>query len=113
MDKEGTEVKLLVFDQIKEAFRKEIISENISWTSMDANNLDLIYFRFMDEKQPEKYTYVPVWRLTPYELEPGMGAVVSEWNCIFINAIDGSPVDIDEVGGSYYMDPEIVLYDYE
>ncbi len=112
MDKEGTEVKLLTFNQIKEAFRIDIISRNDVW-SMDANNLDLIYFRFMDEKQQGKYTYVPVWRLTPYEMESGMGVGASEWNCIFINAIDGSPVDIDEVGGTYYMDPEVVLYDYE
>ncbi len=112
VDKEGTEVKLLTFNQIKEAFRIDIISRNDVW-SMDANNLDLIYFRFMDEKQQGKYTYVPVWRLTPYEMESGMGVGASEWNCIFINAIDGSPVDIDEVGGTYYMDPEVVLYDYE
>ena len=110
VDKEGTEVKLLSFDQIKEAFRKEIISKNLTWSGMEAHNLDLIYFRFMDETQSGKYTYVPVWRLTPYEMEAGMGVGASAWNCIFINAIDGSPVDIDEAGGTYYMDPETLLH---
>ncbi len=113
VDKEGTEVKLLSFDQIKEAFRKEIISNDIIWSGMDAHNLDLIYFRFMNEKQSGKYTYVPVWRLTPYEVESGMGSNVAEWNCIFINGIDGSPVDIDEAGGNYYVAPESLLYNYE
>ena len=110
VDKEGTEVKLLSFDQIKEAFRKEINSKDITWTGMEANNLDLIYFRFMDENQSGKYTYVPVWRLIPYKVESGMGSSISQWHCIFINAIDGSPVDIDEVGGTYYMGPEVLLY---
>ena len=40
--------------------------------------------------------------------ESGIGnsMTFSPGDCIFINAIDGSPVDIDKEGGTYYMDPE-------
>ena len=112
VDKEGTEIKLLTFEQVKEAFRKEIIGKNIAWLEKEAHNLDLIYFRFMDENQPGKYTYIPVWRLAAYEIEPAVGYTASEKDCIMINAIDGSSVDIDEVGGNYYVDPIEVLYNY-
>ncbi len=112
VDKEGTEIKLLAFDQVKEAFRKEIISKNIAWSEKEAHNLDLIYFRFMDENQSGKYTYIPVWRLSAYEIEYATGYMGSEKDCIMINAIDGSWVDIDEVGGSYYVPPKEVLYLY-
>ncbi len=112
VDKEGTEIKLLTFDQAKEAFREEIIGKNIAWPEKEAHNLDLIYFRFMDDNQSGKYTYIPVWRLASYEIEYATGYTASEKDCIMINAIDGSPVDIDEVGGNYYVDPEAVLYNY-
>ena len=112
VDKEGTEIKLLTFEQVKEAFRKEIIGKNIAWPEKEAHNLDLIYFRFMDENQSGKYTYIPVWRLAAYEIEYAAGYTASEKDCIMINAIDGSLVDIDEVGGNYYVEPEAVLYNY-
>ncbi len=66
----------------------------------------------MDDNQSGKYTYIPVWRLASYEIEYATGYTASEKDCIMINAIDGSPVDIDEVGGNYYVDPEAVLYNY-
>ncbi len=112
VDKEGTEVKLLSFDHVKEAFIKEIISKDITWTNMESLNMKLIYFRFMDEKMSGKYTYIPVWRLMALAAESGIGnsMTFSPGDCIFINAIDGSPVDIDKEGGTYYMDPESLFY---
>lgn len=109
VEKEGTSVKLLGFDQIKEAFREEITDKNLIW-NMNASNLDLIYFRIMDKKQMGKYAYVPAWRLSPFEIGVGgLGTSVSVQSCIVINAIDGTPVDMEEEGATIYIEPEVLL----
>lgn len=106
--KVGSEVKLLAFEQIKEAFREEIAKNG-----QGGNYLELIYLRMKDETKDGNYSYIPVWRLGPAEMKNRPDSVVLKSTCTFINAIDGSPVDLTEQGLIYYMDADYIIADYE
>lgn len=103
----GSSVKLLSFEQIKQAFCEEIAK-----TGRTGHFLDLIYLRVKDEAQDGNYKYIPVWKLSEYETEQ-TGTVALVDNTSLINAIDGSPVDIEQQGLIEYADPEWILDDFE
>lgn len=99
VDDMGSSVKLLEFEQIKEIFRtelKKLPEETETW-----RGLSLQYVRIENESNANQYCYIPVWRLSfdsPYdELDHN-----AAYNNIFINAMDGSRIYMEEEGGIYY-----------
>lgn len=99
-------VALLPLDTVKEimkdrttekigAFRFDYASERV----VTFNEMELIYFRVKDKENPGHYSYVPTWRLSDVRIrEVNPESVVSLWNPVLINAIDGSVIDFyDEV----------------
>lgn len=104
---------LVPLDDIK-AIMKERLTENIGFFRlkysgtnwMQFNELELIYFRIQDKRNPGRYSYVPTWRLSEVY---GRQETAISWkehdSCsidlvspVLVNAIDGSVIDFfDEV----------------
>lgn len=99
VDDMGSSVKMLSFEQIQDIFRKEL--ETISGGKQTWRGLSLQYLRIGNESNADQYRYIPVWRLSfdsPYdELDQSAAN-----NNIFINAMDGSRIDLEEEGGIHY-----------
>ena len=99
----GEPIKLLSFDQIQEVFRRELETED-----MGANDkweeLWLTYMRVADKSNPDKFRYIPVWKLGVYYRNQYMQDVPQ--NNIFINAIDGTRIDLKDAGRAYYWDEQ-------
>lgn len=92
-------VKLLSYDQIKEAFRQELEKLDVGVLDMTFLNLELNYVRISNPEKRDTYTYIPAWRLAQWN---GLGTRQTVSNNIWINAIDGSRIDLEEEGAIAY-----------
>lgn len=89
-------VKLLEFDQVQEVFRQEL--KSVERGFFDGwQTLKLSYTRIASETDPDKFTYIPTWRLqiNRYATE---GPLLMKPHYLWINAIDGSRINIEESG---------------
>lgn len=93
-------VKLLSYDQIKECFRSVLPVQKGKAGKWES--LTLFYVRISGLDNPNVYTYVPAWRLESNALPD-----------IMLNAIDGSPIDIQKDIFVYYVTPEEWLKSYQ
>lgn len=98
-------VELLPLDTIKEIMKEEMTNRYgdfrfiFKWAAneLEFTHMELIYFRVNDKENPERYSYVPAWRLSEQIGQYG------QWNSeirnpVIINAIDGSVISIfDEI----------------
>lgn len=99
----GEPVKLLSFDQVKEVLRKELEKEDVEAGSK-WEELWLTYMRVVDDGNTDKFCYIPVWKLGRYYRGRYMQDVPQ--NNIFINAMDGSRIDLKDSGRVYYWDAQ-------
>lgn len=98
----GEAVKLLGFDQIKEALRQEMTKngdQDITYAS-----LTLEYLRISNEENGEEYSYIPAWRLRMSDDMLDM----TMYN-IWVNAIDGTVIDYDKQCSVRYFYPEEII----
>lgn len=88
-------VPLLGIEQIK-----DIVRQNISATTAGWHKLELRYLRIKDKEKEDSYCFLPIWRFgadfSGFGME-GEADVHGEW-AIYINAIDGSVIDIVKDG---------------
>lgn len=103
----GESVKMLDFEQVKEVFRKELAK-----TPVDVHYAQLAYVRVMDETQNDQYSYIPVWKLLLREVNYTR-EYISEDQVVYINAIDGSRIDLEENGLLGYIGVDWILDDSE
>lgn len=70
---------------------------------IDWARLELTYLRIKKEGSDGEFLFIPVWRLATDE-HVVYSRNVMEYETIFINAIDGSVIDLEEQGviNSYY-----------
>lgn len=99
VDDMGSSVKLLEFEQIREIFRTEL--EKLSEESQTWRGLSLEYIRIENASNANQYRYIPIWRLSSDEPYDELGHSPAYYN-IFINAMDGSRIYMEEEGGIYY-----------
>lgn len=89
--------KLLGFDQIKEIFVQHIQEFTGDETETEWNWIGLEYVRLRNEQNADVYSYVPAWRFgTAYEVDKGYSSN------IWINALDGSVIDMEQQGDVLY-----------
>ena len=105
----GESVKLLSFEQMKEICRKELEKED-ALSGGECQELTLTYMRVADESSPNTFRYIPVWRLDSYYQSDFMQELIN--GHMWFNAMDGSRIDIEEVGSAYYMNAQ-GMGDYE
>ncbi len=90
-------VELLPFDTIKRVMREALDSnwERLRFDAVakDYNGMELIYFRMRDKVNENKYSYVPVWRMSEV-MRDEYNNKIDIQNAVLVNAIDGSFVDI-------------------
>ena len=98
---EVSPVKLLNYDQIKECFRSVLPASNGKAGKWD--ELILSYARIASSDNPDVYTYVPAWRMVSYQ----------SYDNIMLNAIDGSPIDMQKDIYVYYRMPVDWLTEYQ
>ena len=98
---EVSTVKLLSYDQIKECFRSVLPASEGKAGKWE--ELILSYARISSSDNPDAYTYVPVWRLINYQ----------SYDNIMLNAIDGTPIDMQKDIYVYYSMPKDWLTDYQ
>lgn len=99
VDDMGSSVKLLEFEQIQEIFRTELeklLEETETW-----RGLSLEYIRIENASNANQYRYIPVWRLSSDAPYDELDRIPAYYN-IFINAMDGSRIYMEEEGGIYY-----------
>lgn len=92
-------VRLLGYDQIKEIFRQELNKFKTGVVDITFRGLELTYIRISNPERRDTYTYIPAWRLAQWGLD-NMYAIVS--SDIWINALDGSRIDLEEEGAISY-----------
>lgn len=109
--RKGPAVKLLNFEQIKEIFKNEFDTwgEDETYSMMK-----LSYVRIVNEKKDAVYSYIPVWRLST-RTETSLKARTQQtdsYNCILINAIDGSIIFPEQQELLYFFYPEDLIGGY-
>ena len=97
--KQSGPVKLLGYDQIKEVFRQELKKLEVGVYDITFRGLELNYVRISNPERRDTYTYIPAWRLAQWN-EPNTWQTIS--GNIWINAIDGSRIDMEEEGAIQY-----------
>lgn len=89
-------VELLPLETIKNIMKEEMYEQVELFRFIDHEKyydaMELIYFRVRDDENPEKYSYVPVWRLAAVTRNP-LTSEISIREAVMINAIDGSVID--------------------
>lgn len=96
-------VKLLDFDQIKEIIREKVVEKNheeFLW-------LELNYVRVLNEKDENTYSYIPAWRLGAWEESTDLKGN------LWINAMDGSVINLKETGAAQYITVDDVISEYD
>lgn len=113
-------VKLLGFEQVKSVLRKELEERQVRSDIYEWKVMDLIYLRIENKDSEEELRYIPVWRLCAnsgiFGDENAAAAVsVPTYMLVFVNAMDGSIIDLDEagVGCTYKMSHVVGGDDYE
>lgn len=89
-------VKLLGIDEVQEVFRQELKSETKGYIE-GWQTLELSYVRVKNDEDPNQFTYIPAWRLRINATQAGF-AMASTRHFVWINAIDGSRIDMDANG---------------
>ena len=104
----GSPVKLLEYEQIQNIVRSEL--EHLEVQSNTWRGLSLEYIRVWKEAKSDEYIYIPAWHLS-------VDAPYAQWDSnpasynIWVNAMDGSLIDLSEEGVIYYqtIDDELDL----
>ncbi len=104
----GSPVKLLEYEQIQNIMRSEL--EHLEVQSNTWRSLSLEYIRVWKEAKSDEYIYIPAWHLS-------VDAPYAQWDSnpasynIWVNAMDGSLIDLSEEGVIYYqtIDDELDL----
>ena len=107
----GEPVKLLSLNRIKEIYREELEKED---TRIDRwQMLKLTYMKVVDENNPNKFRFIPAWRLYVWD-EMAVEQYDSDFApcCLWINAMDGSRIDAEKMGSVYYENAQL-MGDYE
>ncbi len=109
-------VKLLDFDKIKEVIREELTTRKVKHEIQEWKQLDLIYLRVSSTDNPDEFCYIPVWRLDAdfmYSTYISTGdsqfadMFAPNYMYLFVNAMDGSIIDLEQVGSAgIYMDAQ-------
>lgn len=97
-------VKLLSYDQIKEVFRQELKKLEAKTDALAFRLLELNYVRISNPERRDTYTYIPAWRLAQYDSPTAYQTIQSN---IWINAVDGSRIDLEEEGAIAYTTLDI------
>ncbi len=95
----GEAVRLLSMDKIKEVYRNELLTRDSSYIINSRNRLDLIYLRVTNPNSENEHCYIPVWRLSYDKALVGYSRVPGDM-FLFVNAMDGSVIDLKEVGAA-------------
>jgi hypothetical protein len=102
-DESAKPAKLLDFAQIKEMFAQHILTFSGNNTSTRWKWIGLEYVRLCDEQNKDVYSYVPAWRFCEnienedYYIDHN----------IWINAIDGSLINMEQQGAVSYHTAEM------
>lgn len=89
-------VELLPLETIQDIMRQAVQEQaNLFrfnfYNNATFNEMELLYFRVRDQKNPGKYSYVPTWRLGMVRRDD-IAHTISIQNPVLINAIDGSVI---------------------
>ncbi len=96
----GSPVKLLEYEQIQNIIRSEL--EHSEAQSNTWRGLSLEYIRVWNEAKSDEYSYIPAWCLSIANTYENIDSDLASYN-IWINAIDGSRIDLKEEGVIYYQ----------
>lgn len=80
-------VSVLSYESIKDIIIEELLKDETAHSYISYVNLSLVYFPLIDETETE-ITMIPAWRLDDSKIYGEMD------NCIIINAMDGSVIDL-------------------
>ena len=84
------DVDLISLKNIEQIIKAEITENPDKYdTTSSFNKLQLGYLKIRSDSEPGKYSYVPAWALSR------MVDYSSERNAIFVNAIDGTIIDLE------------------
>lgn len=84
------DVELISLKNIEQIIKAEITENTDKYdTTSSFNKLQLGYLKIRSDSEPGKYSYVPAWALSR------MVDYSSERNAIFVNAIDGTIIDLE------------------
>ncbi|MFR2032764.1 MAG: DUF6034 family protein [Agathobacter sp.] len=84
------DVELIYLKNIEQIIKAEITENPDKYdTTSSFNKLQLGYLKIRSDSEPGKYSYVPAWALSR------MVDYSSERNAIFVNAIDGTIIDLE------------------
>lgn len=104
----GSPVKLLDFEQIQKILCAEL--KNLEVETNTWRGLSLTYIRVKKEAESDQYVYIPAWCLSVEETYEKSDSDLESYN-IWVNAIDGSRIDLREEGMIHYqtIDDELDL----
>ncbi len=104
----GSPVKLLDFEQIQKIIRSELQNTEVETNTW--RGLSLKYIRVQKETESDQYVYIPAWCLCVAETYEKLDSDLEAYN-IWVNAIDGSRIDLKEEGMIHYqtIDDELDL----
>lgn len=97
----GNSVKLLNYEQIKDVFREQIKEPSLEYNISTSFCLELNYVRVVNEDNANVYRYIPAWRLG--NVRSGHNYVQGVIQNIWINAIDGTVIDMEKEGNAIYF----------
>ena len=84
------DVELISLKNIEQIIKAEITENHDKYdTASSFNKLQLSYLKIRSDSEPGKYSYVPAWALSR------MVDYSSERNAIFVNAIDGTIINLE------------------
>lgn len=100
----GNPVKLLSYEQVKDVFREQIKEPSLEYdTGISAFScLELNYVRIVNEDNANVYCYIPAWRLG-VSVRSGLNNIQAVIQNIWINAIDGTVIDMEKEGNAIYF----------
>lgn len=86
------DVELISLKNIEQIIKAEITENPDKYdTSASFNKLQLSYLKIRSDSEQGKYSYVPAWKLSR------LVDYTDEQNAIFVNAIDGTIIRIDDL----------------
>lgn len=98
----GNPVKLLSYEQVKDVFREQIKAPSLEYCVSSFSCLELNYVRVVNEDSANVYCYIPAWRLGTY-VRSSYNYVEGVIQNIWINAMDGTVIDMEKEGNAYYF----------
>lgn len=97
------DVGMLAMDDVCDIIKDEISNnvkkyEKLINADYEFNKLELIQFRVKDSNEKNKFSYLPVWRLSNNEPDIMDEEIEMIYNEVLVNAIDGSVINfMDEI----------------